>query len=72
MGTPDEIREIVKHINNHEGRITNLEEFRRQQNASLVRIEEKIDDLIKWFMTASITVLGGFVLGVLAWLVQRG
>lgn len=53
-------------------RLTDLEEHRKRQNGMLLRIEDKIDNLIRWMMTASLTLLGGFVLGLIAWLVQRG
>lgn len=66
------IRKLAIESGRHSERLSDLEEHRKRQNGLLFRIEDKIDNLIKWMMTASLTVLGGFILGLVAWLVQRG
>lgn len=68
----DLIQKLAVESGRHAERLSDLEEHRKRQNGILLRIEDKIDNLIRWLMTASITLLGGFVLGLIAWLVQRG
>lgn len=66
------IQNLAVETGRHSERLSDLEDHRRRQNGTLLRIEDKIDNLIKWLMTASITVLGGFVLGLITWLVRGG
>ncbi len=68
----ESIHNLAIEAGRHAERLSDLEEHRKRQNGILLRIEDKIDNLIRWMMTASLTVLGGFVLGLIAWLVQRG
>ena len=56
----------------HGERIDDMEDYRAKQNGALLRVERKIDDLLKWIMATAVVMSGGFILGLVTWLVQKG
>lgn len=52
----------------HEERLADLEDCRRRQNGTMQRLEQKLDQLIMWMMTAAITGLGALVVTVIGWI----
>ncbi len=52
----------------HEERLADLEDCRRRQNGTMQRVEQKLDKLIMWMMTAAVTALGAMVVAVIGWI----
>ena len=82
----DHINSIKVELGKHGERLESLEKYNLQQNGAILRVEAKVDrlddklddrmDTLKiWMLNTLVKVsslFGVFVLGLVAWLIQRG
>lgn len=69
---------IMERVKAVETDMSNMKEWQRSQNGSIHRVEdrvtkvdEKIDKLLFWMISAAVGLLGSFIMGLIMFTLQR-